>query len=47
MDVYLRHNPGDAMFWKIRLDKDKVPFPEDIERVAPANAQIRIQLDPA
>ncbi len=21
MDVYLRHNPGDAMFWKVRVDQ--------------------------
>ena len=31
MDAYLRHNPGDARFWKVRLDGDKVPDPADIE----------------
>ena len=44
MDVYLRHNPGDAMFWKVRMDKDKVPDAEDIARIAPNNVQILITL---
>jgi hypothetical protein len=44
MDAYLRHNPGDAMFWKVRLDRDKVPDPADIERVSHQNAQILITL---
>ena len=44
MAVYLRHNPGDAMFWKVRLDAAKVPNQEDVERVARENVQIRITL---
>ena len=44
MDVYLRHNPGDAMFWKIRVDKDKVPNAEDVARAAPNNVQILVTL---
>lgn len=44
MAVYLRHNPGDAMFWKVKLDADKVPNQADINRAARENVQIRIQL---
>lgn len=44
MDAYLRHNPGDAMFWKVKLSADKVPDPADIERVSHENAQILITL---
>lgn len=44
MAAYLRHNPGDARFWKVRLDRDKVPDPADIERVSHENTQILITL---
>ena len=44
MAVYLRHNPGDARFWKVKLDADKVPDPDDIARVAPENVEMRIVL---
>ena len=37
-------NPGDAMFWKVKLDADKVPDPADIARAAHENVQIRITL---
>jgi hypothetical protein len=47
MAAYLRHNPGDARFWKVGLDGDKVPRREDVDRVAPDNAQVLIRLDPA
>jgi hypothetical protein len=47
MDVYLRHNPGDAMFWKVRLDEHKVPNREDVDRAARENVQLLISLNPA
>ena len=44
MDVYLRHNPGDARFWKVRMDAGKVPVRADVDRAARENVQIRITL---
>ena len=45
MDVYLRHNPGDARFFKVKLDENRHPNPEDIAKAARDNVQIRIELD--
>ena len=45
MDVYLRHNPGDARFFHVKLDENRHPNPEDIAKAAHANVQIRIDLD--
>ena len=28
MDVYLRHNPGDARFFRVKLDENRHPNPE-------------------
>lgn len=47
MDAYLRHNPGDARFYRVKLDKDRHPIPEDIKKAARDNVQIRIELDDA
>ena len=44
MDVYLRHNPGDARFWKVRMDGGKSPVRADVDRAARENVQIRITL---
>jgi len=46
MDTYLRHNPGDARFYKVKLDRNRHPIPEDIAKAAKDNVQIRIELDP-
>lgn len=46
MDTYLRHNPGDARFYRVKLDKNRHPYPEDIAMAAKDNVEIRIQLDP-
>jgi hypothetical protein len=46
MDVYLRHNPGDAKFFSVRVDHG-VPNPADVALAAQKNAQIRIRLDQA
>lgn len=42
LDTYLRHNPGDAFFFRVKLDKNRHPKPEDIARAARDNVQIRI-----
>ena len=45
LDVYLRHNPGDARFFHVKLDENRHPNPEDIAEAAHDNVQIRIDLD--
>ena len=45
MDVYLRHNPGDARFFRVKLDENRHPNLEDIAKAAQDNVQIRIDLD--
>jgi hypothetical protein len=47
LDVYLRHNPGDARFYRVKLDRDRRPYPEDIAKAARDNVQIRIELESA
>jgi hypothetical protein len=44
MAVYLRHNPGDARFWKVRMGADRSPVRSDVDRAARENVQIRIPL---
>lgn len=46
LDTYLRHNPGDARFYRVKLDKDRRPIPQDIAQAAKDNVQIRIDLSP-
>ena len=46
LDTYLRHNPGDARFYRVKLDKDRQPIPQDIAQAAKDNVQIRIELAP-
>jgi hypothetical protein len=46
LDTYLRHNPGDARFYRVKLDKDRQPIPQDIAQAAKDNVQIRIELSP-
>ena len=45
MNAYLRHNPGDARFYKVKLDRQRNPIPDDVARAARENVQIRIELD--
>jgi hypothetical protein len=45
MDAYLRNNPGDAKYFKVALDDNRQPSPDDIPRAAQQNVQIRIELD--
>jgi hypothetical protein len=47
LDVYLRHNPGDARFYRVKLDRNRRPYPEDIAKAARDNVQIRIELESA
>jgi hypothetical protein len=44
MEIYLRHNPGDARFYRVKLDKNRHPIPEDIAKAARDNVEIRIEL---
>ena len=44
MAEYLRHNPGDAFFFRVKLDKNREPVAKDVERAAHENVQIRIAL---
>jgi hypothetical protein len=44
LDTYLRHNPGDARFYRVKLDKNRHPVPQDIAQAAKDNVQIRIDL---
>ena len=46
MAAYLRHNPGDAFFFRVKLDKGE-PIAEDVDRAARDNVQIRIALGAA
>jgi hypothetical protein len=43
--AYLRHNPGDAFFFRVKLDKDREPLARDVDRAAHENVQIRIVLN--
>ena len=43
MVEYLRHNPGDAFFFRVKVVKGE-PVVEDVERAARENVQIRIAL---
>ena len=43
MAAYLRHNPGDAFFFRVKLDNGE-PVAEDVNRAAHENVQIRIAL---
>lgn len=45
--TYLTHNPGDARFFYVSLDKDKRPSVEDAARTAETTVQVRIDLEPA
>jgi hypothetical protein len=45
MNAYLRHNPGDARFYKVKLDRQRNPIPDDVARAARENVQIQIELD--
>ena len=45
LDSYLRHNPGDAFFFRVKLDQNRRPNPDDIVKAARANVQIRIELE--
>lgn len=45
LDAYLRHNPGDAFFYKVKLDGNRHPIPEHIAKAAKDNVQITIELD--
>jgi hypothetical protein len=44
MADYLRHNPGDAKYFYVKLDRDGQPVAEDLERAAHKNVQIRVAL---
>jgi hypothetical protein len=46
MADYLRHNPGDAFFFRVKV-RNGTPDPADVERAAGENVQIRVALDPA
>ena len=43
MAAYLRHNPGDAFFFRVKV-RDGEPAAADLERAAHENVQIRIAL---
>lgn len=45
LDAYLRHNPGDAFFYRVKLDENRHPIPETVAEAAKNNVQITIQLD--
>jgi hypothetical protein len=42
--VYLRHNPGDARYFDVKIGPDGEPDPADVARAAQRNVQVRIQL---
>lgn len=42
--AYLRNNPGDAFFFRVKLDANREPVAQDVERAARDNVQIRIAL---
>lgn len=44
MNEYLRHNPGDAFFFRVKLDANREPVGEHVERAARENVEIRIAL---
>ena len=43
MAAYLRHNPGDAFFFRVKVANGE-PVLEDVDRAARENVQIRIAL---
>jgi hypothetical protein len=45
LDAYIRHNPGDAMYFRVQLDRQKQPVPETVAQAAVHNVQITIDLD--
>jgi hypothetical protein len=45
MHTYLRHNPGDAKYFRVALDRMRQPVAADVATAAQKNVQIRIQLD--
>lgn len=45
MLVYLRHNPGDARYFDVKIGADGEPDAADVARAAQRNVQVRIQLD--
>lgn len=45
MDAYLRHNPGDARYFSVRIGRDGAPDRDDVALAARKNVQIRIRLD--
>ena len=47
MADYLRHNPGDAFFFRVKVGKDREPVIADVERAARENVEIRISLQDA
>ena len=42
---YLRHNPGNAFFFRVKVVQGE-PMVEDVNRAARENVQIRIDLAP-
>jgi hypothetical protein len=44
---YLRHNPGDAFFFRVKLGRDRKPVAADVQRAAGENVEIRISLSDA
>ena len=47
MLVYLRHNPGDAKYFDVKIGAGGEPDGADVARAAQRNVQLRIQLDDA
>jgi hypothetical protein len=45
MLMYLRHNPGDAKYFDVKIGPDREPDRGDVARAAPRNVQLRIQLE--
>jgi hypothetical protein len=45
MLVYLRHNPGDARYFDVKIGPDGAPDAADVASAAQRNVQLRIQLD--
>jgi len=45
MLVYLRHNPGDARYFEVKIGPNGEPDAAAVARAAHRNAQVRIQLE--
>jgi hypothetical protein len=45
LNIYLRHNPGDAKYFEVHLDAQRQPRPGDVARAARRNVQITNTLD--